>query len=406
MHDPLDFDREYGAAYEFVPVDPSADAAGFPERYRDRILIDTVHEGQAIPRPFREDAAGRPRVDPELLRRRYIEERDWGADLVARTLAAKLGLGGFYRITVARVLLDFNRFPGSTPNDHRDPLQRLAINPPFAQALPHELKLRLLEEVYDEVSSQVEAVLPGKLIKLAVHTYDEHNRSLTRRPHVSLITQSSHYAAEACMPFGIFDPLYPDALAESTCSRVLRDRISLDLERAGLRVGHNHPYLLPEGSLEVRSQVWYYFSFLRLRFEAAHPETRRDPAFEWVWTMLLNTNLRQARGEALRSYLHRYRRVPADSVAEYRAAQRAYEQLRAFQRETQVTSDYRRSAERPSSLTVEVRKDLVSRFDPTTGLPAAPGPEQLQMAALIARTIAGAIATWLAADREATSQVG
>ncbi len=406
MDDPLDFDREYASLYEFVPVEPSADAGGVPERYRGRILVDTVHDGQAIPRAFRFDEEGRPRVDPEVIERRYLEERDWGANLVARELSAALGIAGYHRVTTARVLLDFNRFPGSTPLTNHDPLERLAINPPFAAALAHGDKMRLLGEVYDGISQQVEAVLPGKLIKLAVHTYDEHNASLTKRPHVSLITKTAHYQAESCMRYGLFDPMYPDVLGESTCSRVLRDRISLNLERAGVRVGHNHPYLLPEGSLEVRTQVWYYFRFLRERFERVHPQSKDDPAFGWVWTLLMNTNLRQARGEALRSYLHRYRRVPDEALPEYQDAQRAYEQVRAFQRDTPVLRDYRRSPDRPSSLTFEVRKDLVVSRDPVTGLPGEPGPEELQNARLVGRTIAEAIATWLDVDRRSTSQVG
>lgn len=403
MIDPFDFDRRYPSLYERVPT-PAVNPVGVPSRYHDRILVDTLHDGQAIPAEFYRDEAGRPRVDPDLLRERYVSERDWGANLVARKLAEALGTGCYYRVTTARVLLDFNRFPGSTPWNNHDPLERLAISTPFAETLDHPQKMRLLHQVYDGISNEVEQVLPYKLIKLAVHTYDEENASQTQRPHVSLINQTVHYQTESCMRYGVFDPMYPDVLGESTCSRVLHDRISLNLERAGIRVGHNQPYLLPEGSLEVRTQVWYYFHFLRQRFELAHPETREDPAYRWVWSALTNTNLRLARAEALRSYLHRYRRVRDERLADYRAAERAYVKVRRFQRTTSVVRDYRQSPDRPSSLTFEVRKDLVSGIDPSR--PAEPTPEHEEKAEAIARTIAQAIATWLEIDRSSTSQIG
>ena len=64
------------------------------------------------------------------------------------------------------------------------------------------------------------------------------------------------------MPFGVFDPLYPDILAEFTVDRVLRDRISLTLEKiASLSLIIIHIFF-PEGSTEVRHLVWRFFSWL------------------------------------------------------------------------------------------------------------------------------------------------
>ena len=83
------------------------------------------------------------------------------------------------------------------------------------------------------------------------------------------------------MPFGVFDPLDPDVLGESTCSRTLRDRISLNLKRAGFRVGHNHPYLLPEGCVEVRTQVWYFFR----GFQSVLTYTRRTLSWDTKTTL-------------------------------------------------------------------------------------------------------------------------
>ncbi len=395
----FDYDADCEQPYEFVELPRNGSARPVPEPFRDRILIDTVHDGEHIPRRFLYDRRGEPRVEPELLDVAFCEDRDWGAGLIARKLASALGLGGYGQVRIARVLLDFNRFPGSTPPNNNDFLKRLAINAPFRDVLEHREKIALLEGVYDRISEQMEPLVSGRLIKIGIHTYDEHNPSRTERPEVSLITQPAAYQRTSVMPYGLFDPLFPDILGETTCSRVLRDRISLNLERSGFRVGHNHPYPMPEGSVEVRSQVWYFFAYLRQAFEEVFPATRDDQAYQMVWTMLLNTNLRLSEGEALRGYLHRYRRVPQGDQARYQAAERAYSAVRSFIEETEVVQAYRQSRSRPSSLVIEVRKDLIYSFD-RKGWPTGPKEDAAEV---IAKVIAEAIAIYFETDREIPS---
>jgi hypothetical protein len=60
----------------------------------------------------------------------------------------------------------------------------------------------------------------------------------------------------------------------------------------------------------------------------------------------------------------------------------------------------RRSHDRPSSLGIEVRKDLVCNFDRHSGRPTPTTDAQLEQAAFIGRTIAGAIATYFETDRQ------
>ncbi len=390
--------------YDFVEVDPNGAPSelAVPAEFRDRILIHTVHDGAYIPSEFIHDEQGRPRVNERLLEQRFVEERDWGANLVAEKIAVAMGLSGFARCRLARVLLDFNRFPGSTPHDDVvRPLETLAINNPFSRVLDHRLKLRLLEGYYDRISDIIEGkLLRNRVIMIAVHTYDEHNKTMTRRPHCSLLSSVLGYQRDSRMPFGIFDPMYPDVLGESTCSRILRDRISLSLERAKYRVSHNHPYPLPEGSLEVRTQVWYFFNYLRQRFEEVYPETRQDPTFELVWTMLLNTNLRLQEAEMLRSYLHRFRRVHKDEVGKYEAAQRAYGKIERYLEGSDVTLAFRLDKDRPSSFGLEVRKDLVCSFDKETGEPLPVSERQVAHATAIGQTIAQAIKTYFETDYE------
>lgn len=385
---------------EFVEVKPNP-VATIPDALRRRILVQTVHDGECIPERFIRNAQGELIVDPELLERRFVWERDWGADLVARNIAEAVGLEGYARVRLARVLMDFNRFPGATPHDTGAfSLQRLAISYPYTQWLDHGQKTEVLEHFYDEISTRMERELVrDKLIMITVHTYDERNPSSTRRPQLSILNRVLGYQRESRMPYGIFDPMYPDVLGESTCSRVLRDRMSLSLERHQFRVSHNYPYALPAGCLEVRAQVWLFFRYLRDRYEEAHPESRRDPAYERVWRMLMNTNLRAQPGATLSGYLHRFTRVRPEERASFDAAASAYARIERFLSDGATLRDFRRSRDRPSSLGLEVRKDLVCTLD-AHGLPRPRTPEQTERAQLIGRVIAGAIATFFDTDRD------
>lgn len=377
------------APFELVAVESVPEPA-VPARYRRRLLIHTVHDGGVFPDAYRR------RLDPEVLETAYIRERDWGANLVAESIARQAGLAGYGRVNIARALLDFNRFPGSTPPGTDHPLERLAINPPFADLLSHSEKMELLD-VYDAISDRYERLLPDQLILIGVHTYDEHNPSETSRPHLSIVNQPLGYHRDAQMSYGVFDPIYPDVLGESTSSRILRDRMSLNLERAGFRVSSNHPYALPDGSIEVRSQVWFFFSFLRRRFLDARPDTADDAAFSLVWRMLLNTNLRQAEPEALRGFLHRYRTATADQAELFNRALAAYETICAFVT-PELVREYRRSPDRPSSLALEVRKDLLCEFDDRGRPLPATGPMR-ERARLIGEIVAGALETFFEVDR-------
>lgn len=395
----IDFDRPTRGPFEWSAVEGHGDHL-LPEALRRRVLIHTVHDGGAIAAAYRRDAAGNPLVDPAQLERSYIRERDWGANLVAHNLAQALGTGGYGRVTVARVLLDFNRFPGTSPPGTDDPLERLAINAPFAQRLQHHQKMSVLD-LYDEISRQLETHLADKLLIIGVHTYDERNASQTSRPHLSLITRPAGYQRESRLPYGVFDPIYPDRLAESTCSRILRDRMSLELERGGFRVSGNHPYALPEGSVEVRSQVWFFFRDLRRRWEAFSPQSRSDPAYALVWTMLLNTNLRQGRAEALRGHLQRYRKPEPSQAELFERAVAAYGAIAAFIDQADVVNEFRRNPDRPSSLALEVRKDLVCEMDDTEGRPTPPTGVIQARAQRIAGLLAQAIGTYFDNDRPA-----
>jgi hypothetical protein len=380
--------------FEFVSVAPSGSRRLGVEA-PERIFLYTVHDGDQLPESF-----VKPTIDREQLERRRIRARDWGANRIAGQLAASLGNTGYARAKLARVLLDLNRFPGTTSPAAVDPLDYFSIMEPFGSALEHAEKMAVLG-LYDEMSTSIENHIDGSLISIGIHTYDAHNASETKRPDVSIITTPNSYLHDSRMPHGLFDPMYPDLLAESTCSRVLRDRISLNLERNDYRVSQNHPYPLPEGSIEVRAQVWSFFNFVKQRFELAHPGEEEDAALCRVWRMLLDTNLRDTQSEALRGYLHRYHR-PSNSEQRVvlERARDAYSRVRRFVDESDVISDYRRAPHRPSNLAIEVRKDLLVSFD-EEGNPLPVTGEQEALARNISGVIAEAIEIFLDTDRAA-----
>jgi hypothetical protein len=381
---------------EAVQVDTPADGVlRFPEVWRDQITIDVIHDGNVLPPEYLIDARGR-RIPERTWYHAYVHERDWGASIVAERIVERLGLGSYLRVNTARALLDFGRFPGSTAPGAPH-LRRFAINTPFSLVLDFAQKRRLLEEHYDAVSDGMDEAIRGRMLKIAVHTYDRYNASGTERPQVSLVTRALGYQMDSEMPMGVFDPLYPDVLAEFTLDRVLRDRISLTLEKSGIPVAHNYPYLLPEGSPEVRHQVWCFFDWLHQAFEAAFPDTAHDEAYEWVWILLKDTNLRHPGAMALRSYLHMYRRPPRGEEAEYAAAAAAYHHIEAFLHadDGALIHDYRVQPMRPQAFGIEVRKDLVWDFD-EAGHPMQPAPER---ALEVADRIADALLVYLNEDK-------
>lgn len=387
-----------GLPYETVPVEPDPEGRPLPEEYQGRVSVDVIHDGWILPEPYLTGGDGAPVDTTEELVREFEKERDWGASLVAESLAAALHLPSFFRVTTARSLLDFGRFPGIT-QEGADYLRRYAINYPFSQRLGFAEKRSLLEEHYDGISAGMDQLIRGRLLKIGVHTYDEHNPSMTRRPAVSLLTRSLGHQEDFELSQGVFDPLFPGQLVEYTADRILRARIALALEEAAIYAADNYPYALPEGSVEVRSQVWFFFQYLRDRFDAAHPpspEERDDPRSprNLVWSMLLDTNLRSSESELLRSYLHMYRRPPSGLEDVFRRARGVYERIRAFtDADDQALVHAFRASERTSSLGLEVRKDIVWHFE--GGRPVGPRPDA---ARTIARVIAEAIRTYFGYD--------
>jgi len=392
----IDYSSAEAPVFERVTAEPDPGSRYLlPDDLRERVTIDVIHSGHVIPAEFLHDRRGEP-IAPHNFERSYIVERDWGAPLVASARARLLGLRGYYQVNIARTLLDFGRFPGATPRGARH-TERLAINQPFSSLLSHAQKRRLLTGYYDTISDEMERAIHGKLIKIAVHTYDRYSPFGAERPEFSVITRSEGLERETPGYITAFDELYPQELGEFTADPVLRDRISLTLQKKGLFVEPNYPYSLPEGSLEVRAGVWSFFVELRRRFEAERPETVDDPHYEMVWEMLTDTNLRRADCETLRSYLHMYRRPPIGEEQRFERARDAYIDIGEFlnRGRGRIVDEYRDSPDQLNAMALEIRKDLLWDFD-ASGRPLRPHPEE---ALLFAGAIAEGVVTYLKEDQ-------
>ncbi|MCA9706668.1 MAG: hypothetical protein KDK70_12515, partial [Myxococcales bacterium] len=90
---------------------------------------------------------------------------------------------------------------------------------------------------------------------------------------------------------------------------------------------------------------------------------------------------------------------PPEHAELFSRAADAYRRIQGFIEQTDVSRDYRRSSDRPSSLALEVRKDLLCELDPEHDTPRPATERMRQRAHVIARVVAGAVRTYLDTDR-------
>ncbi|MCA9729992.1 MAG: hypothetical protein KC729_20070, partial [Candidatus Eisenbacteria bacterium] len=275
-----------GSFDDIARIVPVAAGGDGPFRERDLVSIDTIHDGPCIP----VELGPLSPAARHAFEHAYSDERDWGAHYVADSVSRHLGLEGYLRVQLARPLLDFGRFAG-IHETAIDPTMRYAISPPMARHLDDRQKRLLLERGYDEIFQALARWIEGKRIKLAIHTYRPSNEIGTRRPEVSLLLRSPSYDQNTDLRQTTFFELYPRDLVEFTADRILAYRMAMTLEQAFIPTGINSPYLLPDGAVEIRLQVWSFFHFVKRRLEEEGASTGiGSPEYEAVWRMLLNTN--------------------------------------------------------------------------------------------------------------------
>ena len=399
---------------EIVDVPTDESSQGKPDLDSDCILIDTIHCGDFIPLEFANQLAQKPyEVSRDDLEAVYVQEKDWGADELAFRLAQKLGVNRMLRVNVARALLDFGRFPGVTldPSDH---LGKLAIGPPFSK-LGNEFKRRILEEYYDPISDQFDDQIKSRfrdnkrILKFAIHTYDRYNVHAdgtlgTERPALSLLFTPREYQTNARLPQLVFDPLFPSELAESTAHPALIATMTLELIKNEYGVSSNLPYLLPLGSVEMRFQVWAFLNFLldEFRKRSGFSVAEDDIAFQRVEEMLLDTNRRHSATVELATVIHSQRRIDQSQpdAEELRQALRWYEEIQAFFtiQFDDIMQAYRKK--RPTSLVIEIRKDLIWNGDESVRTEQTPNGIPIDTAIEdIASALANGIQTFMTDDK-------
>ncbi len=404
------------------PVPPLKTASGLePARYvgdelpGERILIYTIHDGRTIPADLLETtepalSTGSPRARRRLdqrprVRRAYRTERDWGANLVAGHLARHLGLGGYLKVELARVLLDFGRLPGRSAAGVAH-LKRKAIFPPAGELLSAAATERLLG-CYDRLEAIMTRRLTDKALSIAIHTYDPLDEDGKLRPELALITgraagaQTQHFAGvERPTPAAdsAYDPLFPMDLREATCDSALSRRAIANLEHSGREVALNHPYDLHEGACELRAQGRFFFRYLRRRFNQALPGAESASHLR-VWAMLADIAQRTPASRALHRFLHRSHPAPTGHEWACADGRRAYRQIARFlnAHRSGLIQDYRFAHDRPSTLAIEVRKDLLCELD-NDGAVAGLRLDAGHVARDLARQLAAAVAAYLRRD--------
>ncbi|QTD51101.1 hypothetical protein [Sulfidibacter corallicola] len=381
--------------------------------YDDTVMIHTIHGGDVIHPSYYQDLTRifpRSQIEKKTTEY-YAVEKDWGANQVAWKLVEYLGMAGYWRVNTARAVMDFGRFPGITPPG-ASYQNRFAISYPFSYALDFMQKRRLLELEYDAISRTYERVTPSKVVKIAIHTYDPFNPGEeghltgTLRPEISILSRSASFQEQKRMPIGLFDRLYPDDLGDYTADRKLTNRLALTLQKGALGVSINFPYLMPDGCVEIRSQVWYFFNYLKKVFGERHPDTQEKRAYKMVWDLLLDTNLRSSSSESLRSFIHMYRTAPRGYEEIFHQARLAYEHIsNEFHEHRQaLINSFINSKHRLSTLGIEVRKDLVWRFKDKHARQPVFGPEGVRWENIkhIAKLLAEGIVEYFETDQTAT----
>lgn len=211
-------------------------------------LVYSVHDGAGVP--------SLPPAAAELVARRFVAERDWGADRLARHIAASLGLPGTWRLRLARSLLDFGRLNGVTAPGANH-YQRRAVARELA-ALLDPPSLAELAASYDRAEADLQARIAGlakqprPLVLLGIHTFDPiggdgRGGPATPRPAASLL-----HVPESLAP-DTYGAGFVDALAGTTAHPMLLELLQQELAGAGFDAPYNRPYALPEGSVELRS---------------------------------------------------------------------------------------------------------------------------------------------------------
>lgn len=392
-----------------------------PGQYDSNVVLDVIHGGNVIPPELvgaYEDTTTVP--DPnkpgtmsfkELFHQGYDIERDWGAHEVAKAIARSLELQGYYYVPLARNILDFNRFPGIS-RQWSPHLDRLAVSGGLTDFIRQNCRKELLG-YYQTIARQMEDVLHRKLqtgleanevrmraagismpdsglqpvresglIKIAVHTFDKYGDGGVERPVVGIIHRSKSIFESGHLPAGVYSRLFPHQLAAFTADRLLKASITAALEKNYIPEISDYPYMVSEGSVEMRGQALLWFEYLRDCFQRAGNMQGAElsellekdvgkNAYRKFWEAVLNPNQYHPDTALISRFVdgrigaEDERGIDFDSIATIEAevarflAENAPNPLAATDKKRGIISQYQYDALRPSFLAIEVRKDVL-----------------------------------------------
>lgn len=360
--------------------------------FEDTLLIDTIHDGYIIPEELENGYKTDQNLQDEITAS-IIPERDWGASLVAQAVAETLGISGFHEVLLARNVLDFGRFPGiSRPRSQH--LDRLSVSGPLSAYIrdhcPDEI-LSYFEKISDQMEKQVNKRLDAtgqvgerrirnsRFIRLAIHTFDPYGGDGVRRPMVGIIHRSRSIAKHDALPDGVFSRLYPDELAAFSADRLLKSSLSCCFEKYYIPEVSDKPYMLPEGSVEMRIQVWLWFQYLRACFE----EQARDDyenllgdtdvikgdydGYKKYWTTVMNPTAIRPTTRVIAAFLEGKLNESGNLGVDLQSARKIHRAVSDFFKRSKkhksglptILGKYQYDAYRPSCIAIEIRKDAI-----------------------------------------------
>lgn len=221
-------------------------------------VLYSIHDGDRVP----------PAFAPVAFSEAFDRERDFGADTIADFLANALGVGSRLRVRLARSVLDAGRFFGVEDGRGAHTSRRAVPAEIAASCAPHDLDgLAAAHATIEAVIAKEVAAAGPSPIAIGVHTYDPVNPDGSPRPELSLLDLPESVARGSA-----------DFLPRSTANPAHLARLATTLADAGFTVRRNDPYLLPDGSLEVRlhrraqREAWRF----RDRLQAFVLEVRKD----------------------------------------------------------------------------------------------------------------------------------
>jgi hypothetical protein len=334
-------------------------------------LLDTIHTGDVV---TPELAA---LFEEENLLKHYLIEKDHFADKLCADVASKCGIS-WYEVKVARVEQDIGRKSGDT-KEGVGHLDRRSTNKPYT-ALGRKEK-RIAIKKYDLTSTSMERICMNAKCRIGFHSCDRwdaqryirHGQEKKyERPEIMFLYSIQDTMNRDLAPLQQL-PFLPLDIASHTVDGRLIGLLSNKLSGLGFRIGHNNPYMLFSGAVELRLCAWWFAQIMKEYFESIYPSDacelpydRNNPGenehFQIAWEVIHDTNLRSYISHTWRDLLmgnmniRDFGQSPAleDKVIE------SYEKIETFYIENVSILKELFWKKKYGTMAFEIRKDIAS----------------------------------------------